>query len=271
MHGRDTGEQQRRQGGARTLRRAVGTAMAIAVTALIGGPTAAQARTLSTPQASYLSTAQQGVNLAWSDHGNLTWGDPKWNWYNRLLTGNTKNPLATIWDVVGLWESENDIALAKPTAANVKKVEHFATYAWKYHDKNITPVLGESSPKVLAYGPYPGNYNDPETFCDDNAWFGLAFLNARDVMLKAGVLPNAALYLHYAQVAFDFISNYCWDAAAGGGMWWSTAHKQRSGEALGLAVDLAARLYQATSSTNAAHDASSAGYLNDVDTWVTWA
>ena len=261
---------------AAAIRRFLGPALMVLLASLLIAPIAAQAATLSPPQALDLQRAQHGVNLAWADHGKLTWGNPKWHWYNRLLTGNTKNPLATIWDVVGLWESENDIALAKTTTTNVRNVEHFASYAWTYRDKNITPVLGESSPKVLAYGPYPGNYNDPETFCDDNAWFGLAFMNARDVMLAAGNTPMADEYLQHANVAFEFISNYCWDQAAGGGMWWSTAHKQHSGETLGLAIDLAARMYQATISSTSARDARSAlenssTYLNDAEKWITWA
>jgi hypothetical protein len=254
---------------ARRLPRLLGPVLGIVLAGLFSGLGIAQAA-LSPQQTRYLQRAQQGVNEAWSAGGKPTWGDHKWDWYNRLLTGNTRNPLAEIWDVVGLWESENDIALAKPTSKNVHRVEYFAEHAWTYRDKNITPVLGETSPRVLAYGPYPGNYNDPETFCDDNAWWALAFLNAREVMLLVHLDHLANVYLQHALVGFDFISKYCWDAADGGGMYWSTAHKQRSGEALGLATDLAARLFQATSTT-AARDAAASRYLADAESWITWA
>jgi hypothetical protein len=247
----------------------VGGALGLVLAALLLGPAGAQA-TLAPAQTSYLQRAQQGVNDAWSDGGKLTWGDQKRHWYNRLLTGNTKNPLAEIWDVVGLWESQDDIALAKPTSKNVHRVEYFAEHAWTYRDKNITPVLGETEPKVLAFGPYPESYNDPETFCDDNAWWALAFLDAREVMLLVHLYQLANAYLHHALVGFDFISKYCWDAADGGGMYWSTAHRQRSGEALGLGTDLAARLFQATSTT-AAQDAAASRYLADAEAWITWA
>jgi hypothetical protein len=210
----------------------------------------------------YLATSQDGVALA----GYATnWGNRRFHWYNELLHDRARSPLATIWAVVPLWESVDETALASPSAPNVNLVKHFAAKAEGYWDRNVTPAPGVRR-KTGAYAPYPGTHGDPKTFFDDNAWFGLAFMDAYQVMVKVGNASLARRYLHDAALAFNFIRANAWDHR-GGGMWWNTQHQipggqGRSGEALGAATDLAARLYQA---------AHKSVYLKTAVKYIGWA
>src|SRR5262249_51590464 len=138
--------------------------------------------------------------------------------------------------------------------------------AESYWDTNITPSPSATQ-QVGAYAPYPGSYNDAETFFDDNAWFSLAFLDARQVMVNANNSSLAAQYLRDPARRLDFIQAHGWDQGDGGGMFWNTYHEipgghGRSGQALGAATDLAARLYQITGDSS---------YLTTAVQYITWA
>ena len=120
--------------------------------------------------------------------------------------------------------------------------------ASSYWNPNLTPVPG--------YSPQVGEQSSSQpTWYDDNAWIGIAFL---DAYRAAG---NHS-YVTDAERAFAFIAAGGWDAKQGGGMWWSTEHQWLSGEALAAAADLAARLYQTTRQ---------AEYLTDAETYIGWA
>ena len=216
---------------------------------------------LSSSQSYYLSLVQQGFRQA-SAH----WGNRKQHWYNALLHDRKRFPLATIWDIVPLFETADYTAMASPTAENENRVTYFADFAERYWDPNVTPAPGMRA-RTPAYPPYPGSWTNAETFFDDDAWWGLAFMDAAQAMRQSGRARLGARYLADAQRAFAFIHNYGWDAADGGGIWWNTEHvipggHGRSGEALAGATDLAARLYQATGQSR---------YVQAAGGYITWA
>ena len=71
---------------------------------------AARAAPLTPLQQHYLSLAQTGVSRA-----EQRWGDRRLGWYDAQLRDREKYPLATIWDIVPLFQSLDAIAIAQPT------------------------------------------------------------------------------------------------------------------------------------------------------------
>jgi uncharacterized protein YyaL (SSP411 family) len=196
---------------------------------------------LSTAQHNYLSIAGRGVQRT------SLWRNPSQHWYNARLGDRARFPLATIWDATPLFEAVDGIAIADPTAANRGRVTRFADYAERYWDRHLRPTPG--------YAPYPGDRaSNVETWFDDNGWWGLAFMDAYRATAKRRYLSDAAR-------AFRFIASQGWDSS-GGGIWWNTDHPWRSGEALGAATDLAARLYAVTRNRS---------YLAAAETFTAWA
>jgi hypothetical protein len=226
----------------------------------LGGVVGAQARPLVTAaltgaQSRYLSDAQKGVALA-----NRYWGSSKFHWYNGVLNDRKPYPLAAIWDAVPLFESLNEVAIASPTPGNEAAVATFARHAETYWDPYLKPGA--------AYVPYPGGRGThTKTFFDDNSVWGLAFLHAYRA-------TSNRQYLLDAERAMNFVISYAWDQAGGGGLWWNTWHvacaqsgpcKQTTThhtELLGVATDLAAELYQATSNSL---------YLQTAEEYIIWA
>jgi hypothetical protein len=229
------------------------------------GVPAARAAGLSGAQAGYLQIAERGIAQSGSSSA---WGNRRAHWYNGLLHDHNRSPLASIWEIVPLFESVDYVALADPSSANVRQVQRFANYAERYWDRNVTPAPGVAR-RTPAYAPYPGSWNDAKTYFDDNSWWSLAFLDASSAMRAAGRSAAAARYLRDAERGFRFVYENGWDGQDGGGMWWNTWHTipccggvGRSGEALGAATDLAARLYQLTGD---------ALYLQAAETYIGWA
>jgi Glycosyl hydrolase family 76 len=226
----------------------VGLALAGGAAASAGAaPRAAASRAPTTPplssnQLKYLKLAVNGVKAT------SRWWDPKYNWYIEYLGDGKKYPQASIWDIVPLFEAENEIAIAQPTANNRSAVAAFATHAEDYWNPDLQPTPG--------YAPYPGDLAANQiTWFDDNGWLGLAFMDA-------DTATGSTSFLGDAERAFNFINAHGWDASAGGGMWWNTYHPVRSGEALAADTDLAARLYLATGNRS---------YLGSAEKWVSWA
>ncbi|HEV7529380.1 MAG TPA: hypothetical protein VGO29_10845, partial [Solirubrobacteraceae bacterium] len=60
----------------------------------------AQAPSLTPAQQHYLALAQAGVAQA-----KQRWGDRKLGWYDSHLNDRDRYPLATIWDIVPLFQS----------------------------------------------------------------------------------------------------------------------------------------------------------------------
>jgi hypothetical protein len=193
---------------------------------------AAPARALGPPgplgatQQRYLSLAQAGVARA-----HQRWWDARRGWYDATLNDHQRYPLATIWDIVPLFESLDAIAIADPTAANRHAVERFAAGAERYLNRGLHPLPG--------YSPYQGDREaDTETWFDDNGWWGLAFVEAYRA-------TGSTRYLADANRALRYIAAAGW-AAGGGGIWWNTEHPYKAGEALASGTLLATLLYQQT-------------------------
>jgi hypothetical protein len=186
------------------------------------------------------STAAQRRYLVLAEHGvaaaEQRWRDGRLGWYDARLNDRDRYPLATIWDIVPLFESLDAIAIASPTPANRRAVARFAAGAERYLNHGLRPLPG--------YSPYPGDREAAaETWFDDNGWWGLAFVNA----YRATGTPR---YLADAQRALRYIGAAGWDPR-GGGIWWNTTHPYTAGEALASATLLAVLLYQQTRSSAA--------------------
>jgi hypothetical protein len=198
--------------------------------------------TLSAAQQQYLTLAEAGVA-----HAEQRWRDPRLGWYDSLLNDHAQYPLATIWDIVPLFESIDAIAIADPSAAHRSAVAGFAAGAERYLNRGLRPLPG--------YSPYPGDREaDTETWFDDNGWWGLAFVEAYRA-------TGTRRYLTDAQRALRYIAREGWDPD-GGGIWWNTKHPYQAGEALAAGTLLATLLYQQTHSSFA---------LGQAKKFVQWA
>ncbi|MEA2214849.1 MAG: hypothetical protein QOK19_410 [Solirubrobacteraceae bacterium] len=204
---------------------AVSLALAVLLPAA-GAATQARARAaaLSAPQQHYLALAEQGVARALR-----RWHDPRRGWYDARLADRDRYPLATIWDIVPLFQSLGAIAIASPTSAHRRAVTSFASGAERYLNRGLRPVPG--------YSPYPGDRAPgTQTWFDDNGWWGLAFMSA----FRA---TGNRRWLNDAQRALSYIARACWDRSSGG-IWWNTQHPYKSGPALASDTLLATLLYQ---------------------------
>jgi hypothetical protein len=205
-------------------------AVLLCTCALTTTPAAARpsAPALTSAQRHYLALAKTGVAAA-----ERQWQDRRRGWYDARLHDRDRYPLATIWDIVPLFQSLDAIAIAQPSAANRRALARFASGAERYLNPGLRPVPG--------YSPYPDDRTaDTETWFDDNGWWGLAFLEAYRA-------TGTRRYLTDAQRALRYIVAAGWDPA-GGGIWWNTDHPYTAGEALASATLLATLLYQQTHS-----------------------
>jgi hypothetical protein len=209
-------------------------------------------------QADFLTRAERGVAQArrsWRDNVQGLWNgkrNVRLRWYDERLGRRARYPLATIWGVVPLFESLAAVAIAHPTAANrralqvfaegdaphpaappqarASRARHGAARSARSRSTGRAVYLGAESywdPVVSGFAPYPGDRGPVNTWFDDNAWWGLAFLDAHRAL-------GRTRYLRDAQTAFDFIVRRGWDPVSGG-VWWNTAHTpggQKSGEPL---------------------------------------
>jgi hypothetical protein len=184
---------------------------------------------LGTSQQRYLALAQHGVAVALA-----RWHDGRRGWYDARLGDRDRYPLATIWDIVPLFEALDAIETAQPTSTNRAALDRFARGAERYLNHGLHPVPG--------YSPYPGDREaSTETWFDDNGWWGLAFVNAYRA-------TGERRYLADAMRALRYIAAVGWDPR-GGGIWWNTTHPYKAGEALASASLLAVLLYEQTHSS----------------------
>ena len=215
------------------MSRLLATITAVALALSIAGPAgAAPAPSASSPasaaQLRYLSLARAGVSSA-----EKRWGDRRRGWYDARLGDRERYPLATIWDIVPLFESLDAIAIADPTPSSRLAVERFADGAERYLNRGLRPVPG--------YSPYPGDREaNTETWFDDNGWWGLAFVNAYRA-------TGSRRYLADAERALRYIAAAGWDTSSGG-IWWNTEHPYKAGEAIASATLLATLVYAQTHS-----------------------
>ncbi len=207
---------------------AIATSFAASARAASPSPVA-PAPTLTATQQSYLALAQSGVA-----HAEQRWRGGRLGWYDARLNDHDRYPLATIWDIVPLFQSLDAIAIAQPTPVNRHAVARFATGAERYLNRGLRPIPG--------YSPYPGDRTpDTETWFDDNGWWGLAFVEAYRA-------TGSRRYLADAQRALHYIAAAGWDPNTGG-IWWNTLHPYKAGEALASGTLLATLLYQQTHSS----------------------
>jgi Glycosyl hydrolase family 76 len=184
---------------------------------------------LSAGQQRYLFLAQDGVR-----HAQQRWRDGRRGWYDARLGDRDRYPLATIWDIVPLFQSLDAIAIAQSTPASRRAVAGFAAGAERYLNRGLRPLPG--------YSPYPGDRSTrTQTWFDDNGWWGLAFVNAYRA-------TGSRRWLADAQRALAYIAAAGWDRKAGG-IWWNTGHPYKAGEALASDTLLATLLYQQTRSS----------------------
>ncbi|HEX4465970.1 MAG TPA: glycoside hydrolase family 76 protein [Solirubrobacteraceae bacterium] len=184
--------------------------------------------TLSAQQQNYLALAEAGVAKA-----KRFWRDGRLHWYDSRLGDRARYPLATIWDIVPLFEAIDAIAVARPTSANLAAVRSFAAGAERYLNRGLRPVPG--------YSPYPGDRaRTTETWFDDNGWWGIAFMNAYRA-------TGSRRYLLDAERALRYVAGAGWDRRSGG-IWWDTTHPYKSGPALASDTLLAVLLYERTRS-----------------------
>jgi Glycosyl hydrolase family 76 len=206
-------------------------AVPTAVRANAALPPAARAAAppLTAAQQHYLTLAQAGVARA-----KRRWADHRLGWYDSRLNDRDRYPLATIWDIVPLFQSLDAIAIAQPTPANRAAVTRFARGAERYLNRGLRPLPG--------YSPYPGDRAaNTQTWFDDNGWWGLAFVNAYRA-------TGSRRWLTDAKRALAYIAAAGWDARSGG-IWWNTGHPYKAGAALASDTLLATLLYEQTRSS----------------------
>lgn len=192
-------------------------------------PAGTPSQPLTPAQQHYLALAQAGVASA-----KARWADRRLGWYDSRLNDRDRYPLATIWDIVPLFESLDAIAIAQPTAANRAAVTSFAKGAERYLNRGLHPLPG--------YSPYPGDRAaSTETWFDDNGWWGVAFVNAYRA-------TGSKRWLNDAMRALRYIAAAGWDPREGG-LWWNTHHPYKAGAALASDTLLATLLYQQAKSS----------------------
>jgi hypothetical protein len=218
-----------RRGGFRTpMARIAALLAALAASLVAAGGAYAEPAAPSAPQQHYLTLAKAGVAAAMHH-----FGDARRGWYDARLADSDRYPLATIWDIVPLFEALDAIALAEPSAANRAAVARFAAGAERYLNRGLRPVPG--------FSPYPGDREaNTQTWFDDNGWWGVAFVNAYRA-------TGSRRYLKDAERGLRYIAAAGWDPRSGG-VWWNTGHPYKAGEALASATLLATLLYQQTHS-----------------------
>ena len=189
------------------------------------------------PRAAPLSAAQQHYLVLASTASRSAqqrWRDPAAAGMTRACGDRDRYPLATIWDIVPLFESLDAIAIAQPTRRQPARRDALRRGRRALPEPRPAPVPG--------YSPYPGDRDaNTETWFDDNGWWGLGVRERlpRDRHAPLAERRRARAALHRRRG---------WDPAAGG-IWWNTDHPYKAGEALASGTLLATLLYQQTHST----------------------
>ncbi len=198
-------------------------------------------QTLTATQARFLALAENGVAKV-----HRFWWNGRRRWFDAELHDSAK--VATLWDIVPLFEALDGIAVADPTPHHKSNVTGFADFAESYLNHSLDPVPG--------FAPEPGQHRSGDTtWFDDNGWWGLAFLDAYRATGKRR-------YIGDAETAFRFIATSGWDSSPSSeGLWWSTQHTFFAGETLASGTELAARLYAITHNPN---------FLAEAQKFIAW-
>jgi hypothetical protein len=270
-------------------------AVALAALALASGAHS-PARAGAAQRSPYLALAEGGAAQAmraFRDDSHGLWNGRRnvpLRWYDERLGSRSAYPLATIWGAVPLFEALSAIAAADGSAANRRALRTFAEGAnpppappsaraasSRRTRRGTSAVYGGAESywdaAVGGFAPYPGDRGAANTWFDDNSWWGIAFMDAYRVLKEPRLLADA-------QAAFSFVARRGWDAA-GGGVWWNTAHTpggQKSGEALAagsllgalLATALAEAAAAASGASARAYASSAAFDLRTVEKFLSW-
>ena len=188
----------------------------------------------------YLSLARQGIYNSYRN-----WWNPGKQWFNDRMNDTDQYPLGTIWTLFPLWEALSGVAIAQPTSAHRNEVAWFANTAETYFNS-----------LMQGYGPYPGSHTRDEIWFDDNAWWGLGFVDAYRATRDRRYLDDAAR-------GIQFLNSYGWDRKHHR-MRWSTAVQNQGSnlETLGGATALAGELYEYTGNKT---------YRNIARKYIRWA
>jgi len=199
-------------------------ALALAVTLAWLAP-ASDAKKRVSHSGQYLKLAKKGLSDA-----RRYWWDSQHNWFDDRLNDTDQNPLGTVWTMFGVWEAYSGVATAQPTPSHKSDVEWFSNFAESYFNH----ALG-------GYGPYPGSYASTDTlWYDDNAWWGLGFMDAYQV-------THDQRYVNDAAAALNFMDSSGWNKSTHTFGWNNKQSNAGSNlETLGGAAALAAELYEAT-------------------------
>ena len=212
----------------------------LALAAVLALAAALPGRSVSAPRASaYLAAAESGIADV-----HQVWWSPTAQWFTRFpwTQADSGGGTVTLWDLMPVFETYNQIALADPTAANRAAVDSVARHAEKYFNPAIKPVGGYTWRPGVA-----------DAFFDDSGWVGLNFMHAY-------AATHEQRYLLDAAKAFRFIAVAGW--AKGGGVWWDTDHQKITAEPLAAEVLLGAEIYRATHKS---------WYLTTVQKFTAWA
>lgn len=216
--------------------------MAVVLIVLASSNGNSYAQSLNGTQRRFLGLAEAGVAKI-----HRFWWNGGRSWFDAEL--HNGNKVATLWDVVPLFEALDGIAIADPTTRHKENVIGFANYAESYLNHSLQPVPG--------FGPEPNQRGSKHTtWFDDNGWWGLAFLDAYEATGKRR-------YIGDAETAFRFISRSGWDTSPGspGGLWWDTQHTFFAGETLAGGTELGSRLYALTHNPE---------FLVEVQKFISW-
>ena len=208
----------------------------LAALALAAGPATSWAAStqppaLSAAQQHYLALAQQGVAQA-----KQRWGNQRLGWYDSRLSDRDRYPLATIWDIVPLFESLDAIAIAQPTPAN--RAARDALCRRAPSATSTTACARCRATRRTRATAAAGT----ETWFDDNGWWGLAFVNAYRATGAKRWLTDAAAR---ARTTSRRPAGTRARAGSGG----TPTHPYKAGAALASDTLLATLLYQQTRSS----------------------
>ena len=179
----------------------------------------------------YLALAEQGVSAAQTQ-----WADPRQHWYDETLHDPARYPLATIWDIVPLFQSLDAIAIAAAEpgeperGAHVRQRRRALPRSWAAAGAGIRALPGRSRSQRRD-------------------------VVRRQRLVGSGIRQRLSRHrLHSAtsptpQRALTYIARAGWDPQAGG-IWWNTTHPYKAGEALASGTLLATLLYLTTHSAS---------------------